>query len=98
MWRPWKAATPRNWISTPPDPAGWAELAGRTGRCENEGRRARSGAGGRAGRSAVPVLSCWASDVEPERAELLAAVVGDLVRAPRRQPDPIFALVDLPAK
>src|SRR5688572_17964217 len=29
------------------------------------------------------------SDAEAERAQLLAAVVGDLVRAPRRHPDPV---------
>src|SRR6478735_4238637 len=35
-------------------------------------------------------LTCGdVSDVEPERPQLLAAVVGDLVRAPRGHPDPV---------
>src|ERR1700722_7521910 len=33
------------------------------------------------------------SDVEPERPQLLATVLGDLVRAPRRHPDPVDAEV-----
>ena len=33
--------------------------------------------------------SAFRSDVEAEGAQLLAAVVGDLVRAPRRHPDPV---------
>jgi hypothetical protein len=43
--------------------------------------------------SPSPVISASASasrsDVEAEGAQLLAAVVGDLVRAPRRHPDPV---------
>ena len=31
----------------------------------------------------------WGRDVEAERPQLVAAVVGDLVRAPRRHPDPV---------
>src|SRR5450631_3953094 len=32
------------------------------------------------------------SDVEAERPQLLTAIVGDLVRAPRRHPDPVDAV------
>src|SRR5882757_7705278 len=42
-----------------------------------------------AGGGACGELAGQGSDVEPEGAQLLAAVVGDLVRAPRRHPDPV---------
>src|SRR6266702_280958 len=37
----------------------------------------------------APARGTAGSDVEAERAQLLAAVLGDLVRSPRRQPDPV---------
>src|SRR4051794_6708385 len=44
--------------------------------------------------TAVAASSRWsgASEVEAEGAQLLAAVVGDLVGAPRRHPDPVDAV------
>src|SRR6478736_2424041 len=56
-------------------------------------RRRRSAMDYRGGASATFRASrTWLrhrSDVEPERPQLLAAVVGDLVRAPRGHPDPV---------
>src|ERR1700691_868148 len=47
--------------------------------------------GGRsaAGRKLRGWAESSASDVEAERPELLAAILGDLVGTPRRQPDPV---------
>src|SRR5215468_7408225 len=46
-----------------------------------------------AGPSITAAAGRAGSDVEAERAKLLAAVLGDLVRAPRRQPHPVDAEV-----